>query len=239
MGVLLPLALAAAVSVASGQPAATIPALGKLVGAPSAIDPSVAVFKGIPYARSPEGPLRWQPPKAHPAWAPKTLNATQFGAMCTQSGYGAPKAGTAENCLFLNVQTPAAALQAVSRGGESVAKLLPVMLWIHGGGYNTGASNGYAGDNIVHQSGGSVVVVTINYRLNIFGFLGGKEIAASTAGGGSGNSGTADGHACGAQPLTVCLRHLRHFTAFAVFLLYFYSIVRRCAGLRTFSANQF
>eukprot|EP01051_Picozoa_sp_SAG22_P000628 SAG22_NODE_18_length_32591_cov_38.043549_15_plen_227_part_00 len=167
----------------AAPPTATIPGLGKLVGAPSPIDPAVAVFNGIPYAKSPEGPLRWRPPQVHGPWAPKTRNATAFGPMCRQSGWGAPSTGTAEDCLYLNIQTP----QPQQPGAR-----LPVMFWIHGGGYTTGASNGYAGDSIVHQSGGSVVVVTINYRLNIFGFLGGSEISASTDGGGSGNFGIQD-----------------------------------------------
>jgi carboxylesterase type B len=80
--------------------------------------------------------------------------------------------GYSEDCLFMNIYAPLASL-----GDQN--KRLPVMLWIHGGAYVTGGSNYFFGDYIVSAALDSVVVVTINYRLNIFGFLGSKEIQAT------------------------------------------------------------
>ena len=83
-------------------------------------------FFAIPYAEPPVEALRWQPPKELTSWGADTLNATAFGKQCMQgASFGAPPRMD-EDCLFLNVATPTAALS----GG----KKLPVMLWIHGGG---------------------------------------------------------------------------------------------------------
>src|SRR6202034_4839287 len=91
-------------------------------------------FLGIPYAAPPVGPLRWRPP--HPA-APWTgiRAATAFAPHCPQPPSGFGVASTSENCLYLNVYTPAAA-----RAG---ARDLPVMVWIHGGAFIAGESNDY------------------------------------------------------------------------------------------------
>eukprot|EP01052_Picozoa_sp_SAG31_P022818 SAG31_NODE_1837_length_7126_cov_8.278497_1_plen_511_part_00 len=161
-----------------------VPGLGKMHGGVSKFTDSVALFLGVPYAEPPKQRLRWQPPIPHAPWRPAVLNATAFGSACPQSGK-AEGSGFDEDCLFLNVATPTSAL------GNRSARL-PVLFWIHGGGYETGASNFYFGDSIVDASVGSVVVVTINYRLNVFGFLGGEEISASTKGAGSGNFGIMD-----------------------------------------------
>jgi para-nitrobenzyl esterase len=93
--------------------------------------------------------------------------------------------GYDEDCLFLNVYAPVSTL-------NNPSARLPVLFWIHGGAYKSGSSNAYFGDNIVGASGNSVLVVTINYRLNIFGFLGGRQVSASTRGAGSGNFGIMD-----------------------------------------------
>jgi hypothetical protein len=100
-----------------------VPGLGKLQGAPDAYD--MSSFFAIPYAEPPVEALRWQPPKELTSWGADTLNATAFGKQCMQgASFGAPPPMD-EDCLFLNVATPTAALS----GG----KKLPVMLWIHGG----------------------------------------------------------------------------------------------------------
>jgi para-nitrobenzyl esterase len=122
-------------------------------------------FLGIPYAEPPSGALRWQPPKPHTAWT-QTLNATDFGKTCpqiTELGVFAGPVSVTEDCLFLNVFTTAHAQPSGS------AKL-PVLVWLHGGGLFDGESNDYDASALVNT--GPVVVVTINYRLGLLGYLG-------------------------------------------------------------------
>ena len=168
---------------AAAAPTASVPNLGKVIGALTAA-PGVAAFKGIPYAEPPTGKLRWQPPIPKAAWSPATLNATDFGNACIQRSH--VDDGFGESCLFLNVYAPTATLEAGGGAG------LPVMLWIHGGSYVSGASNLYPGEALVSSSNGSVVVITINYRLNVFGFLGSHELQARSSGGTTGNLGIED-----------------------------------------------
>jgi para-nitrobenzyl esterase len=125
-------------------------------------------FLGIPFATPPVGPLRWQPPKPHAAWT-QPLNATTFGKTCaqiTELGVFAGPVSVSEDCLFLNVFTPGGAV-------KPGAKKLPVLVWIHGGGLFDGESNDYdAGALVKGGPGGPTVVVTINYRLGLLGYLG-------------------------------------------------------------------
>lgn len=119
----------------------------------------VTQFLGIPYAAPPVGALRWMPPQASAKWT-TVRKATAFGPTCAQVTTLGPFAGPAnsnEDCLYLNVFAPAA------------AKKLPVLVWIHGGGYIDGESNDYNATRLAQK--GKLVVVTINYRLNLFGFL--------------------------------------------------------------------
>lgn len=120
---------------------------------------------GIPYAAPPVGALRWQPPNRPAPWT-TTLQATQFGSECAQyfPGFGAP-AGS-EDCLYINVWKPA---------GSSTS--LPVLVHIHGGGFVIGNGNG---DNTLLASTGDEVVVSMNYRLGIFGFLADKGLGANS-----------------------------------------------------------
>jgi para-nitrobenzyl esterase len=122
----------------------------------------IAEFRGIPYAAAPTGALRFRPPQPRAAWS-QPLDATQFGSACPQSArLGTPSVN--EDCLLLNVYTPL-----------SEAKRRPVLVFIHGGSFNAGsggvAPNGpdYRGNDIAARSG--AIVVTINYRLSILGFL--------------------------------------------------------------------
>ncbi|MGW1814971.1 carboxylesterase/lipase family protein [Streptomyces sp. NPDC002125] len=114
-------------------------------------------FYGIPYAAPPVGTGRWQPPAPAAAWT-DTRPATAPGPRCLQNG-GSTSPGMSEDCLYLNVYTPA------NRTGRP----LPVMFWIHGGGFSTGSGNAEDGSLIARTN--NVVVVTINYRLGVFGFL--------------------------------------------------------------------
>jgi para-nitrobenzyl esterase len=117
-------------------------------------------YLGIPYAAPPVGPLRWTPPLPHSKWK-GVLQATQFGSGC---------GGSNEDCLFLNVYTPRQGDQ-----GQNEGENLPVMVWIHGGALVTGSGDPYDPTRLVAKG---VIVVTINYRLGLFGFFAHPAIEA-------------------------------------------------------------
>lgn len=121
-------------------------------------DGPVHRFNGIPYAKPPVGELRWTAPQRPKRWH-GVRDATGFGPACPQS-LDAPLAPErqAEDCLYLNVTAP--------KGG---ARGKPVMVWIHGGGFSSGAGELYDPARIATQ--GDVVVVTVNYRLGALGFF--------------------------------------------------------------------
>jgi para-nitrobenzyl esterase len=134
-------------------------------------------FLGIPYAAPPVGALRWQPPRPAAPWH-GTRAATAYAPHCPQPSGAFGRSSTTENCLYLNVFTPAGA-----RG-----KHLPVMVWVHGGSLRTGESDDYNPAGLVRDG---VVVVTINYRLGALGFLADAALA-SRPGGPAGNYGLMD-----------------------------------------------
>ncbi|SFV38125.1 carboxylesterase/lipase family protein [Hyphomicrobium facile] len=124
----------------------------------------VNVFLGIPYAAPPVGKLRWQPPQPVGKWK-GTLDATQFANTCpqvTELGAFAGPTSTTEDCLYLNVFT----------SGNS-SKKKGVIVWIHGGGNVDGESNDYDGTKLAQggPDGKETVVVTLNYRMGLFGYL--------------------------------------------------------------------
>ena len=116
-------------------------------------------FVGIPYGESTGGANRWRDPIKRQPWKPNTLDATRWGASCPGSGLP----GTSEDCLHINVWTPSV---DTSKDG-----LLPVLVWIHGGGFFTGASSEgiYNGTNFARTK--NAVLVSLNYRLGALGFL--------------------------------------------------------------------
>jgi len=125
----------------------------------------LAVFRGIPYARPPVGPRRFGPPEPPEAWT-GTHDATRFGPSAPQNGaligpiMSLGIGRTSEDCLYLNVWTPAAD-----------RRRRPVLVWIHGGAFLLGSGSQMLYDGATLARRGDVVVVTINYRLGAFGFL--------------------------------------------------------------------
>jgi len=131
------------------------------------VDDGINKWLGIPFAAPPVGKLRWAPPQPAAPWT-STLNATAFGNTCAQPPNGSPGVGPfsgSEDCLFLNVWAPPGA-----RG-------LPVMVSIHGGGYHNGA--GSANEALLVKRG-NLIVVSMNYRLSIFGFLANRALGPNS-----------------------------------------------------------
>lgn len=139
----------------------------------------VSAFLGVPYAGAPTGANRWRPPRPVAAWT-GVRRADRFGASCFQTlmpnGLGpwtheyVVQGEVSEDCLFLNVWTPA-------KAGER----RPVLVWIHGGAFNQGSGSVGVYDGRALASRG-IVVVDINYRLGVFGFLAHPELTAEAGG---------------------------------------------------------
>ncbi len=132
---------------------------------------------GIPYAAPPVGTLRWRPPQPPAPWR-GVRSATQFAPHCPQPPGVFGRASLSEDCLYLNVFAPAR--RPVSR--------LPVMVWIHGGGFVGGESDDYNPSGLVADG---VIVVTLNYRLGALGFLADSALA-DRPGGPTGDYGLMD-----------------------------------------------
>jgi len=157
-------------------------ATGKVRGELSA-DGQVRIFLGIPYAAPPVGQLRWQPPQPAQKWH-GVRDATNWGDRCIQTHpfedmvYRDP--GQSEDCLNLNVWAPA------KHKGK-----LPVMVWIYGGGFTAGTTSEPRQDG-VHLAHKGVIVVSMNYRLGIFGFYVAPGLAAESPEHAAGNYGLMD-----------------------------------------------
>jgi para-nitrobenzyl esterase len=147
-------------------------------------DGPVQAFLGIPYAAQPVGDLRWKPPASAAKWG-GVRKAAEFGAHCMQGkvfgDMNFRDSGGSEDCLFLNVWVPAK---------PSAAKL-PVMVWIYGGGFAAGSTSEPRQDG-THLAQQGVVVVSMNYRLGIFGFLVLPELAKESGRNAAGNYGLLD-----------------------------------------------
>ena len=181
-------ALAAAAFLALSMSASADPLIVKTVDGKvhgkTINDGKVRAWLGLPYAAPPVGDLRWKAPEPAAKWKGER-DATKFGAHCAQNAVFADMifqdAGPSEDCLYLNVYAPATA--------DKNAKL-PVMFWIHGGGYSGGSGDEprHNGDFLPLKG---VVLVTINYRLGVFGFLATSDLAKEQ-GGSAGNYGLMD-----------------------------------------------
>lgn len=146
-------------------------------------DGTARVYKGIPFAAAPVGDLRWRAPQAPDSWT-GVKAADTFSPICPQQGMyppDAPPEPMSEDCLYLNVWTPA----------NPSAEKLPVMVWIYGGALTNGSASTplYAGDTLVDHD---VIVVTLNYRLGVLGFLAHPALSAEAPYGSSGNYGLLD-----------------------------------------------
>lgn len=147
-------------------------------------DKNLKMYYGIPYAQAPVGDLRWKAPQPHENWT-GTRDAKTFGDRPMQEKlwddliYRSQK--ISEDCLYLNVWAPADAQESK----------LPVLFYIHGGGFSAGDGSELRYDGASMAQKG-MVVVTINYRLNVFGFFAHPELDAESASGSSGNYGLLD-----------------------------------------------
>lgn len=124
-----------------------------------AINNDMREFKGIPYARPPVGDLRFAMPADALVWSGER-DATTFGSPCPQAErYGIPESSDNEDCLFINVTVP----------NRDLDHKRPVLVWIHGGAFVGGSSSLYPLDALARS--GDAVVVSMNYRLGVFGFV--------------------------------------------------------------------
>ena len=145
------------------------------------VEGGLTIYRGIPYAAPPVGDLRWRAPQPAPKWQ-GVRDAKEFGRACIQTNAAISNLpAPSEDCLFLNVWTPA----------KSAKENLPVMYWIHGGGFTAGtpAEKTYDGEWLAQKG---VVVVSVGYRLGVMGFLPHPELSKENDHRVSGNYGLLD-----------------------------------------------
>jgi len=142
-----------------------------------AAEPGLTVYKGIPFAAPPVGDLRWRAPQPTAKWE-GVRQATEFGPDPYQ---GDGKGNVSEDCLFLNIWTPA----------KTASDKVPVLVWIYGGGFSFGSTSTPV-HNGEHLARKGVVLVSINYRVGPLGFLAHPELSAESPHHVSGNYGLLD-----------------------------------------------
>ena len=152
----------------------------------------VSEFRGLPFGAPPVGPLRWKAPQPVAPWT-GVRKADHWGDACMQPSAKTRSLGVnlaidlpdspkmSEDCLYLNVTTPA----------KSPGAKLPVMVWVYGGAYAEGAGNMPISDGN-HLAKKGAIVVTFNYRVGAFGFLSHPELTAESGRNASGNQALAD-----------------------------------------------
>lgn len=174
------MAVAALIGVSGGAAGATVDVTGGAIRGQSLSDGS-AVYRAIPYAAPPLGALRWKPPQPVIPWK-GVRDAVKAPRPCVQANedWNAAEASRdSEDCLYLSIHAPK---------HEAGAKL-PVFFWVHGGSNRAGSGYGTA-DSPIYQGG--IVVVGIEYRLGVFGFLATPQLASESAHHSSGNYGLLD-----------------------------------------------
>jgi para-nitrobenzyl esterase len=142
------------------------------------IEDGLKIFKGIPFASPPVGDLRWKAPQPAKKWE-GVKQTTEFAPVPMQGGN--PPSGKSEDCLYLNIWTPA----------KSAKEKLPVLVWIYGGGFSFGSTAEPVTDGAKLAKKG-VILVSIAYRVNQFGFLALPELSAESPNHVSGNYGILD-----------------------------------------------
>ncbi len=147
------------------------------------VEDGLTVYRGVPFAAPPVGDLRWRPPQAAAKWEGVRV-ADKFAPQCVQRAYSAPgeqPPATSEDCLYLNVWTPA----------KKATDKVPVLVWIYGGGFNGGATSipTYRGEKLAQKG---VVLVSIAYRVGPMGFFAHPQLSAESAQHVSGNYGLLD-----------------------------------------------
>lgn len=143
-------------------------------------DGDLTVYERIPFAAPPVGDLRWRAPQPVPKWE-GVRKADQFAPACIPSMGGPSPSGASEDCLYLNVWTPA----------KSPSEGVPVLVWIYGGGFNAGATS-YPVHNGEKLARRGVELVSITYRAGILGFFAHPELSAESSRHVSGNYGVLD-----------------------------------------------
>ena len=143
-------------------------------------DGDLTVYKGIPFAAPPVGDLRWRAPQPAPKWE-GVRKADHYAPACVPSMGGPAPSGVSEDCLYLNIWTPA----------KSPSERVPVLVWIYGGGFNMGATS-YPVHDGAKLARHEVVLVSIGYRVGILGFFAHPELSAESPHRVSGNYGLLD-----------------------------------------------
>ena len=186
--------LLAGCGAASNDPAAPVPGPVEIVTTAGTIrgslDGTTRIFRGIPYAQPPIGDLRFRAPRPMTPWS-GTREVATFGPSCSQNSIsGVWSARSSEDCLTLNIWTP-----SVPGDGHRPVPV-PVMVWIHGGGFQLGAGSDSTYDGQLLSETRGVIVVTLNYRLGPLGFLAHPGLSAEDSArrgvGASGNWGLMD-----------------------------------------------
>jgi para-nitrobenzyl esterase len=186
LGTLILVVVAATSPIAQAKSSKTLTESGTISGVREG---GLSVYKGVPFAAPPVGDLRWRPPVPVTPWT-GTRKANAFAPACMQVGVSMPgetPPAVSEDCLYLNIWTPAKGAIKIKRAHER----LPVIVWMYGGGYINGSASMplYWGDRLAHKG---VIVVTIAYRLGPLGFLAHPELTRESAYHSSGNYGLMD-----------------------------------------------
>jgi para-nitrobenzyl esterase len=182
--ILLVSTLSATVSAVDSPKAERVKTAGGVVEGTADAGTGIRAFKGVPYAAPPVGDLRWKEPQPLKKWK-GVRQATQFAARCVQApifgDMNFRSSGMSEDCLYLNVWTPA----------KSGKERLPVLVYFYGGGFVAGSGDEprYDGESMARRS---VVAVTVNYRLGVFGFFAHPELTKESPHKASGNYGLLD-----------------------------------------------